>query len=72
MSHINSAPKLLVVLTKDNDPHRIVVDMRSFLRFSEEIAYALEDLEDKWKHVAAPMSSMAALRRVAQTNKTVG
>jgi len=71
MSRTDSAPKLLVVLTEDSDPHRIVVDMRSFLQFSQVITFGLEDLVDEWHSVAAPMSGGAALRRAALNNKTL-
>lgn len=71
MSRSETAPKLLVVLTEDNDPHRIVVDMRSFLRFSQEVTSGLEDLVDEWYSMAAPMSGGAALRRAALNNKTL-
>ena len=67
MSSTDSAPKLLVVLTEDNDPDRIVVDMRSFLRFAEEITFGLEDLVDQWRGAAAPFSYGAAIRRHAAT-----
>lgn len=70
MSHTDSAPKLLVVLTEDNDPDRVVVDMRSFLRFAEEITFGLEDMVDKWQGFAAPCSYTAALRRQAASNLT--
>lgn len=68
MSHTDSAPTLLVVLTEDNDPDRVVVDMRSFLRFAEEITFGLEDMVDKWRDHAAPCSYTAALRRQAASN----
>lgn len=71
MSHTNSAPTLLVVLTEDNDPDRIVVDMRSFLRFAEEVTFGLEDLVDEWREFAAPCTYSAALRRQA-ASKHVG
>jgi hypothetical protein len=62
---LNSAtpPTLLVVLTDDNDPNPIAVPLNKFLRFSEEITFGLEDLVDRWKFAAAPVASLASLRR---------
>ncbi|MEM7315679.1 MAG: hypothetical protein AAF497_21280 [Planctomycetota bacterium] len=64
---LNSAtpPTLLVVLTEDNDPNPVAVPLNKFLQFSEEITFGLEDLVERWQHMAAPVASLAALRRGA-------
>ncbi len=61
----DAAPKLLIVLTEEKDPHRIATDLRSFLDFSNQISDSLDDLVGRWRTMAAPASALASIGRNA-------
>ena len=56
------APKLLVVLTHENDPARVAADLTAFLRFSDEVTFGLEDVVERWKSTAAPVTRIGVVR----------
>ena len=64
----SSPPKLLIVLSEPTDAAPIAVRLDSFLRFSEEVTFALEDMVHRWQHCAAPAARLGTLQRRAQWN----
>ena len=63
----DSPPTLLVVLTRESDPARIIADLPAFLRFSDEVTFGLEELVERWESKAAPVSRIGSLRGLPPT-----
>ncbi len=63
MMNSSTPPTLLLVLTENDDPQPVTVKLDSFLRFSEEVTFGLEDLVARWQHRAAPIAGLAAIQR---------
>lgn len=57
----NSAPALELVLTRDDGLGRIAVDMQAFFELSFELAEDLQDLVDKYRHLAAQRHQVDSL-----------
>ncbi len=62
----SSSPSLLIDLTSRTDNDQVVVSLKSFLRFAEEISFGLEDLVERWQHIAAPAARLGAVRQLLE------
>ena len=58
----DKAPTLLVVLTHEDDPARVAVDLTAFLQLSDEVSCGLEDVVERWRSAAAPVSRIGVVR----------
>ncbi len=63
MDPLKSTTTLSLILTDAHDPQQVRVSLDSFLVFSEAITQGLEDVVERWSHRAAPVSSLAMIRR---------
>lgn len=66
----DKAPTLLVVLTHEDDPNRVAADLTAFLGFSDEVTFGLEDVVERWKSTAAPVSRIGVVRGMPPTTTT--
>lgn len=60
-----SPPTLLLVLTEPDDASRVAVRLDTFLRFSEELTWALEQLVEDHRRQAAPAARLGSVQRCA-------